>query len=288
MAIFNATPDSFSDGSSTNLDISSALTTISSMLESDAPPSILDIGGMSTRPNSTPCSEHEELDRVVPLIQAIRAKFPSIVISVDTYRPEVARAAASAGADMINDVRGGREEGMMAVMQEMAVPVILMHSRGDSSTMTLASTQNYTPLGGVVKGVMMELGQTVDEALAKGVRGWDIVLDPGIGFAKSQYQSVELLKNLDKISTLALASVWGETQTRSRYPVLVGASRKGFVGSITGRKEAKERGWGDAVINAFCASERGADIGILRVHDWRGALESVKMARALWGEAEER
>lgn len=285
MAIFNATPDSFSDGSATNLDVPSALSTISSMLESEHRPSIIDIGGMSTRPNSTPCTEEEELARIVPLIKAIRAQHPEVVISIDTYRPSVARAAVDAGADMINDVRGGREDGMMALMAESGVPVMLMHSRGDSSTMTTATMQDYTSLGGVVEGVKIELANTVSEALGRGVRGWDIVLDPGIGFAKSPTQSLELLKNLDRLSTLSLStSLWDEPQSRASFPMLVGASRKGFVGQVTGRKEASERGWGDAVVNAYCASRAGGSVSVLRVHDWRGAVESIRMARALWQE----
>jgi dihydroneopterin aldolase/2-amino-4-hydroxy-6-hydroxymethyldihydropteridine diphosphokinase/dihydropteroate synthase len=280
MAIFNATPDSFSDGTPSHVNTETALSSISSILSSPHAPDILDIGGMSTRPNSTPCSEEEELERVVPLIKAIRAeeKWKEVIISIDTYRPSVARAAIGAGADIINDVRGGREEGMLETMAKLGCPVVLMHSRGDSTTMTNSTSQTYPE--GVVEGVRIELGTIIDEAIKKGIRSWDIILDPGIGFAKSPEQSVDLLKRVGEISTLSTEGGGGW-----RYPMLVGASRKGFVGKITGREVAGERGWGDAVVNAFCTSSLGDDssegVEILRVHDWRGAKESVKMAKAL-------
>lgn len=273
MAIFNATPDSFSDGSNDRLDLPYALGVIRDMLASPHRPDILDIGGMSTRPGSTPCTEEEELSRVVPLISAIRADaaFESVMISVDTYRPSVARAAVQAGANMINDVRGGREEDMFATLAELGVPVVLMHSRGDSTSMTTPEAQDYSSHGGVVIGTQRELGDTVRQALNSGVKGWDIILDPGIGFAKSPSQSIDLLRNLPSFRH-ALS-----------YPILVGASRKGFVGKVTGRAEADQRDWGDAVVNALCVGE---GVEILRVHDWRGARESVQMARALLHPAE--
>ena len=235
---------------------------------------------MSTRPNSIPCSEEEELDRVIPLIRGIRAEeeWSKVVISIDTYRPSVARAAIEAGADIINDVRGGREQGMLETMAELGCPVVLMHSRGDSTTMTTSTSQTYPE--GVVEGVRTELGTTIELAIKKGIRSWDIILDPGIGFAKSPEQSIDLLHRVGEISTLSTEGGGGWN-----YPMLVGASRKGFVGKITGREVAAERGWGDAVVNAFCTSslgDGGADgVEILRVHDWRGARESVKMAKAL-------
>jgi dihydroneopterin aldolase/2-amino-4-hydroxy-6-hydroxymethyldihydropteridine diphosphokinase/dihydropteroate synthase len=215
-------------------------------------------------------------------MRAIRGeeKWSKVIISIDTYRPSVARAAIEAGADIINDVRGGREEGMLEIMAELGVPVVLMHSRGDSTTMTTSISQTYQE--GVVEGVRTELGTTVEEAIKTGVRSWDIILDPGIGFAKSPEQSIDLLRQVRGLSTLSTQGGGGYT-----YPMLVGASRKGFVGKITGREVAGERGWGDAVVNAFCSTSLGdqgeqeSGVEILRVHDWRGARESVKMAKAL-------
>lgn len=271
MAIFNATPDSFSDGSLDRLDVDKAIASIREMYASSHRPDILDIGGMSTRPGSTPCTEQEELSRVIPLLQVVRAdpQLKEITISIDTYRPTVARAAIETGANMINDVRGGREEGMLETMAELGIPIVLMHSRGDSTSMTSSEAQDYTNHGGVVSGVQAELGESVSRALEKGVKGWDIILDPGIGFAKSPSQSIELLGSLHAIR---------EGVGRGKYPLLVGASRKGLVGKITGRTEADQRDWGDAVVNAHCVQQ---GVEILRVHDWRGARESVQMARAL-------
>jgi dihydroneopterin aldolase/2-amino-4-hydroxy-6-hydroxymethyldihydropteridine diphosphokinase/dihydropteroate synthase len=188
---------------------------------------------------------------------------------------------------MINDVRGGREEGMITTMADLGVPVILMHSRGDSVTMTQDDMQDYSQYGhihshdGVVEGVKVELGKTVSQALENGLRGWNIILDPGIGFAKTPSQSIDLLRYISELGRLALPGVKGESSS-FEYPVLVGASRKGFVGKITGRQEASERGWGDAVVNSFCAGW-GRGVGMLRVHDWKGAKESIRMVKALEG-----
>ena len=264
MQIFNATPDSFSDGDVSHLSVWLALQHIQDLVDSPVPPTILDIGGMSTRPNSTPCSEDEEIARVVPLISAIRKsadeRLRTIPISIDTYRPNVARAAVDAGASAINDVRGGRERGMLEAMVELDVPVVLMHSRGDSTSMMKSEVQDYSLVGGVVSGVRTELGEIVARALRAGVKGWNIIVDPGLGFAKSHADSLTLLRHL---SDLDLG-----------YPMLVGGSRKGFVGKITGREKADERGYGDAAVTAWCC-QSGVDI--VRVHEGRGMGEVVKM-----------
>lgn len=244
---------------------------------------------MSTRPNSIPCSEEEEIARVVPLIQAIRALDSpwanSIPISVDTYRSNVAKLAVQAGASIINDVRGGREAGMLEVMAECGVPVVLMHSRGDSSSMTSKEMTDYGS-SGVIAGVQSELAEVVRKARQAGVKEWDIILDPGIGFAKSHDDNLALLRGLPHFTGGGAGEGGGEL---ARYPLLVGASRKGFVGKVIGRsgkEEADQRGWGDAVVNAWCTLFGGKSHGgvaVLRVHDVRGAKESVRMAEALRG-----
>ncbi|RSH87120.1 trifunctional dihydropteroate synthetase [Saitozyma podzolica] len=273
MAIFNATPDSFSDGSVSRTETDSALSLIRDLWASCGPfpPDILDIGGMSTRPNSQPCSVEEEVSRVVPLIRAIRASgevFADIPISVDTYRAEVARAAVEAGGSMINDVRGGTEEGMLQVMAEMDVPVVLMHSRGDSGTMGNETNTDYTALGGVVKGVKSELGRIVANAEKAGVKRWNIMVDPGLGFAKTHEGNLELLQNLPELEIKG-------------YAMLVGASRKGFVGRVLEQSEARKRGFGDAAINAVCVASGKVDV--LRVHEPREAGEVVRMMGAIRG-----
>lgn len=271
MAIFNATPDSFSDGHESRIETTSALAGVQALMTLATPPTIVDIGGMSTRPGSLPCTEDEELARVVPLVQAIRISDESpastLPLSIDTYRASVAAAAIDAGASCINDVRGGAEPGMLEAMVKAGCPVILMHSRGDSVSMTTADEQVYPE--GVVAGVRSELAKRVRAALAAGVKKWDIVLDPGLGFAKNQAQNLQLLKHIGELATGELAG----------YPVLVGASRKGFVGKITGRTVAAERGYGDAAVNAFCVQSGCVDV--LRVHDAQAAADSVAMATAI-------
>lgn len=267
MAIFNATPDSFSDGHISRTDTSHALSACEALMTPN-PPAIIDIGGMSTRPGSEPCTEEEELARVIPLVTAARANatIATIPLSVDTYRASVAHAAVEAGASCINDVRGGAEPGMLEVMAATDVPVVIMHSRGDSKTMTDPETQVYE--GGVVAGVCAELAQRVAAARAAGVKRWNIILDPGLGFAKSHEDNLRLLKGIDQLAT-------GELEG---YPVLVGASRKGFVGRVTGRVAA-ERGAGDAAVNSWCAGSGVVDI--LRVHDAQAAGETVKMFQVI-------
>lgn len=275
MAIFNTTPDSFSDGDLTRTEVEYALAACEKLLKGPEPPAILDIGGMSTRPGSEPCSEEDELSRVIPLVKAIRSSSDPIVasipISIDTYRPSVAKAAVEAGASIINDVRGGQEPGMLRVMAEADVPVVLMHSRGDSKTMITADVQNYDSHGGIMKGVIQEMRVLVEQALKSGVKRWNIILDPGLGFAKSSSQSLTLLKHLPDI---VLPGTGLE-----RLPMLVGASRKGFVGQAIERAVPKERSFGDAAVSSWCASSGVVDI--LRVHEPREMGEVVKMACAI-------
>ncbi|KAL1412473.1 trifunctional dihydropteroate synthetase [Vanrija albida] len=273
MAIFNATPDSFSDGNERHTETGGALERLTQVASSSRVPAIIDIGGMSTRPNSEPCSTEEELERVVPLVTAARASdgaLASIPISVDTYRPEVALAAVKAGASCINDVRGGAEEGMPAAMAAANVPVVLMHSRGDSTTMLSPEAQDYSAHGGVVGGVAAELGVSVQRALDAGVKRWDIVLDPGLGFAKSQDDHLRLLRSLPELAA---------TPALANFPLLVGGSRKGFVGRVTGRTVPAERGAGDAAISAWCTATGVVDV--LRVHDAESAADTVAMSAAI-------
>ncbi|KIS01456.1 dihydropteroate synthase [Cryptococcus deuterogattii 2001/935-1] len=275
MAIFNTTPDSFSDGDLARTKVEYALAACEKLLKGPDPPAILDIGGMSTRPGSEPCSEEDELSRVIPLVKAIRSSsdpyVASIPISVDTYRPSVAKAAVEAGASIINDVRGGQEPGMLRVMAEADVPVVLMHSRGDSKTMITADVQDYGSHGGIIKGVIQETKALVEQALKSGVKRWNIILDPGLGFAKSSSQSLTLLKHL---SDLVLPGTGIEG-----LPMLVGASRKGFVGQTIKRAVPKERSFGDAAVSGWCAASGIVDI--LRVHDSREMGEVVKMTCAI-------
>ncbi|KAL8800810.1 MAG: hypothetical protein Q9182_004918 [Xanthomendoza sp. 2 TL-2023] len=223
MAILNLTPDSFScDGKhSATFTPSSLLPQLQSLLHNQI--SILDIGGQSTRPHATPLSASEELARVLPTVQFIRSNpaFKSILLSIDTYHSSVARACVEAGADIINDVSGGlMDDNMLATVAELRCTYILMHMRGTPETMnTLTSYPN-----GVIQGVGTELEDRVKKAMEAGVRRWRIILDPGIGFAKTADQNLEILRNLPKLR---------EREGLKGLPWCVGVSRKAFIGKIS-------------------------------------------------------
>lgn len=228
---------------------------------------MIDIGGMSTRPGASDVTEEEEISRVVPLIESLRKEqHLEVPISIDTFRARVAEAAIKAGANIINDVHGGREEGMLETMKNLGVPVVLMHSRGDSTTMTKMT--NYGEEG-VVKGVRREMEEMVKTALEAGLARWNIILDPGIGFAKSSEQNYILLRHLD--------SLFSESPLLKEFPVLVGLSRKKFLGPD---KEAKDRVLETAVgVTATIASGR---CEITRIHDTKEMREAVKVADAIY------
>ncbi|KAI9799488.1 MAG: trifunctional dihydropteroate synthetase [Piccolia ochrophora] len=268
MAILNITLDSFSDGglySSQNMKaIKSAAADFIA-----AGATILDVGGQSSRPGADDISPQEEVARVVPVIEAIRT-IPGgrdVAISIDTYRALVAEEAVKAGADMVNDISGGTmDEAMLPTVARLGVTICLMHMRGTPQTMTkLTSYPN-----GLIPTVGQELRDRVRAAEAAGVRRWRMMLDPGIGFAKNQAQNLEILRGFSQLK---------EMDGLKELPWLVGASRKGFIGKITGVAEAKERSWGTAAAVA-AAVAGGADI--VRVHDVKEMSQVVKMADAIW------
>lgn len=268
MGILNATPDSFSgDGLlSTAATVEAALAQAHRFKEEGA--HILDIGGESTRPGSTPVSEQEELDRVVPVVEAI-AREVEIAISIDSYRAPVARAALDAGAHLLNDVWGGRmDPEMLPLAAARGVPIVLMHNRSRPKDVTQESR-----LGGRYEGIAYEnlLGDVAHEllesvALAReaGVARAQIILDPGIGFGKSIPQNLELLDRLGELRVLG-------------YPLLLGSSRKSFIG-YTLDLPPDERVEGTAATVAIGIA-RGADI--LRVHDVRVMARVARMTDAI-------
>ncbi|EPS41664.1 hypothetical protein H072_4422 [Dactylellina haptotyla CBS 200.50] len=267
MAIINLTPDSFSDGGLHN--VNNVAATVAKAVKSGA--SIVDLGGMSTRPNAEDVSEAEEISRVIPAIKAIRSSADpavrSVTISIDTFRAAVARAAVLAGADIINDISGGiLDAEMVNTAIELDVPIVLMHMRGSPQTMD--SLADYPD--GVVETVGRELEERLDIALKAGIKRWKIILDPGIGFAKDKRQNLELLRN------------FGELRGRkglNGIPWLVGPSRKRFIGDITGVTKADERQWGTGAAVTACVAG-GADI--VRVHDVDEMVKVAKMADAIW------
>ncbi len=267
MGILNLTPDSFSDGGLYTADASS----IQSMVEkvTTAGVSILDIGGQSTRPQAPQICSEEELSRILPTIKSIRAQptFNGLAISVDTYRASVAAAAIAAGANVVNDVSAGQmDTAMLPTIAELRCTVVLMHMRGTPDTMT--SLTSYPD--GVIKGVASELLERVSAAEKAGIRRWRIILDPGIGFAKNEAQNLELLRRFDELR---------DWEGLRGLPWVVGASRKRFIGRITGVKTARERAWGTAAA-VTAAVKGGADI--VRVHDVEEMVQVAKMADAIW------
>ncbi|KAL6717192.1 trifunctional dihydropteroate synthetase [Lecanora helva] len=270
MAVLNLTPDSFSDGGlHSTISPTSLVPMLQAYFNQFNPITILDIGGQSTRPKATPVSANEELSRILPTIQTIRsdASLSKIALSVDTYRASVAAAAIDAGADIINDVSAGQlDPDMLPTIARLGCTCILMHMRGTPETMSKMT--DYP--GGVIAGVGNELLARVREAEEAGIRRWRIMLDPGIGFAKTQAQNLELLRDFAKLR---------DFEGLKGFPWVVGASRKGFVGKITGVEEASQRGWGTAAA-VTAAVQGGADV--VRVHDVREMGEVVKMADAIW------
>lgn len=246
--IVNVTPDSFSDGGRF-FSPDAAVEHGARLLEEGADG--LDIGGESTRPQSpTPVDVDEERRRVLPVLAVLRARFPETYLSVDTVKSEVAAAALGEGADIINDVSGLRLDARMAdVCARMEAGVVLMHSRGTVTDM--ASFAHATYGRGVVDEMMGELASSVDAARAAGVSDSAIVLDPGIGFAKCTADSLAVLASIDRIAALG-------------FPVMVGVSRKRFIGELSGVAVPAERLEGGIGANVMALA---AGARIFRVHD---------------------
>lgn len=255
MGILNVTPDSFSDGGRFQHH-EQAIAHAHEMVEAGA--TIIDIGGESTRPGAPEVPLQQELDRVIPLLEALVPQCP-VPISVDTSKAQVMLAAASAGASMINDVFALRQEGALAAVATTGLPVCLMHMQGQPRTM-----QKAPEYQDVVIEVKQFLQQRMDACVAAGIDRERIVLDPGFGFGKTLDHNVGLLRGLAQFESLGA-------------PVLAGISRKSMIGQITGR-EVDERVHG-SVLAAFYAMQQGARI--IRVHDVAATRDAVRMFEAL-------
>lgn len=215
MGILNVTPDSFSDGGryfNTGLAIERGIEMASEGAD------ILDIGGESTRPGSRAISVQEELDRVIPVIRALKDKL-AIPISIDTKKPEVARAALQAGASIINDVRGFDRPEMCAVAKESGVPICVMHMQGTPETMQ----QKPFYQNGIVDHLLEWFSERIRQLIAFGIDQKQIILDPGIGFGKTVEDNAKIIQNIPKLKELG-------------YPVLLGVSRKSFMTKIVGKE----------------------------------------------------
>jgi len=256
IGILNITPDSFSDG---GRHFAAADAVRAALLMREAGADILDVGGESTRPGAQPPEEREELRRVLPVIEALAAEV-GLPVSVDTRRASVARAALAAGAEIVNDVSGLTHDPAMArTVAEAGAGVVLMHMRGTPETM-----RHLAVYGDVVAEVATELAERRDAALAAGIAAESVVLDPGLGFAKTTEHNLSLLARLDRLVGLG-------------HPVLVGPSRKRFLGAVTGRA-LNER---DGATAAVCALARAQGAALFRVHDVRGTREALDVADAV-------
>ena len=255
MGILNVTPDSFSDGGRF-ADPARALAEAAAMVEAGA--GIVDIGGESTRPGAAAVDETAEIERVIPVVEAVSAEL-DVAISVDTSKPRVMRAAVAAGAAMINDVRALREPGALEVAAGLGVPVCLMHMQGEPRTM-----QADPQYGAVVADVLAFLGERVAACEAAGIPRGSIALDPGFGFGKTVAHNVALLRNLRQFTALGM-------------PVLAGLSRKSTLGTLTGRPVGERLA--ASVAAAAVAVMNGASI--LRVHDVAASVDAVRIAGAV-------
>ena len=266
VGVVNATPDSFSDGGrfqAPDLAVAHAV----AMAEQGA--DMIDVGGESTRPQgAVPVSVDEELRRVLPIIEGIRRALPAMLLSVDTVKSEVALAALDAGADAINDVSGFRLDPRMGeITARAAAGVILMHSRGEVSDMATFSHATY---GSDVAGeVLAELLASTERAMQAGVDRAAIVLDPGIGFAKRSEHSLAVLRDLPRLAAAG-------------FPLMVGVSRKRFIGELTGVTIPAERvhGTTGAIVAALARGAR-----LFRVHDVLPARQALDVAWAALGGA---
>ena len=255
MGILNFTPDSFSD-SGKFFSLDKALVQVEKMLNDGA--YIIDIGGESTRPNAPIVSEAEELDRVIPLIEAVRQRFDCL-ISVDSSKPVVFREAARAGVDMLNDIRALTEPQALETAAELALPVCLMHMQGTQQTMQQAP--HYDDL---LDDVADFLNQRIFACLQAGIEQSHIILDPGFGFGKTVEHNFSLLKHLNAF-------------VASGFPVLAGLSRKSMIGAVT--NQPVEKRLVGSVAGALLAAQNGAKI--LRVHDVEATADALKVWQAM-------
>lgn len=256
MGVLNVTPDSFSDGGRYS-DLPVALDHASKLIEAGA--SILDVGGESTRPGAEAVSLSDELNRVIPVVDALHQQFPEVVISIDTSKPQVMRAAMDAGAQLINDVAALQGDGALDAVVECSAGVCLMHMQGQPRTMQ--QNPAYTD---VVGEVLQFLQQRIDACMDIGIDRHRIAIDPGFGFGKSLNHNLTLLRQLHRFTEL-------------NVPVLVGLSRKSMIGQILDQPvETRLIG---SVTAALIAVQNGANI--IRVHDVAETRDALRLWRAV-------
>ena len=257
MGILNVTPDSFSDGGR-YLDASRAIAYAHQMIEDGA--DIIDIGGESSRPGASPVSTDEELARVLPVIEAL-ANGTEALLSIDTYKPAVARSALQAGANIVNDITALSNADMAGVVAAMDAGLILMHMKGVPRTM-----QRSPVYRDLIPEILTFLRQRIDKAQTEGVCPDRIMIDPGIGFGKTGEHNLEILRSLDRFRSL-------------EKPILIGTSRKAFIGKILNLPNPDDRLEGTAATVAW-AIAHGADVA--RVHDVKPICQVAQMTDAIY------
>ena len=255
MGILNVTPDSFSDGGKHNGKLQ-AIAHAQQMIADGA--TVIDIGGESTRPGASLVEVEEEIRRVVPVVEALAEL--DVVISIDTSQPEVIQAAVAAGAHIWNDVRALTRPNALETAAELNIPVIIMHMRGEPTTMN--SLDQYD---NVTLDVMAELSQRVADALKAGVKAENIMIDPGFGFAKNAKQNLKLLKEFHQLNQLG-------------YPILSALSRKRFIGEALGGADAGQRAVG-SVAGHLLSIQQGACM--VRAHDVKAMSDAIKVWQAM-------
>lgn len=253
MGILNVTPDSFSDGGRF-FEPAAAIARGLELLDEGA--DWLDIGGESTRPGAEPVPTEVELARVIPVVRELARLRPDALLSIDTSKPEVARAAVEAGARVVNDVSALADPGLLDVCVEFGAAIVLMHTRGDPRVM-----HRYTDYEDLVGEVARALDEMAQRARRAGVPADRIHVDPGIGFAKKGLDNARLIAAVPRFAALG-------------YPVVVGASRKRFIGELTGVQDPADRIFGSIGV-ALAAAEAGADV--LRVHDVAATRQALTM-----------
>ena len=255
MGVINLTPDSFSDGGDLNSKIK-VLDQVNHFLSNGV--DIIDLGAQSTRPGAEEVGSNTEIKRLIPYLKLIKSEYPDILISIDTFNSEVAYEALMNGANWINDVTGGRrDKEILDVVSKFKCPYVITHSRGNSQNMNeLSKYEN------VLSDVKLSLETLVKNALERNISKKNIIVDPGIGFSKDINQNLEILRNLDVLKKLNL-------------PILIGASRKRFIGEILSETNPKERDIGTLAISCLCSH---FNIDIVRVHNVKLNSQILKVA----------
>ena len=259
MGVINVTPDSFSDGGMFLKPID-ALNQALKLVNHGA--DVLDIGAQSTRPGAIEVGSNEELKRLIPVVKSIRKKLPKVIISIDTFQSEVAKELLDIGADWINDITGGRNDNSMHnIIRRYKCPYVINHSRGNSQTM-----DSLTSYADVVSDVINELDKLTTTALNRGISTDQLLWDPGLGFAKTTEQNLNIIRNLDKFITKG-------------FPLMIGPSRKRFIGQLTQEPIVTKRIWGTTAVASKCVQE---GVHIIRVHDVEAIRKTILMSEAIW------